>query len=334
MNRSRGFDAFPFPISSFIFCIILYRQATWQDSISGRDSLYDVQYDAYSLLGLIQMLALAQACWNLIRGAKKWLAITLGLFFLATAAGAVIGITKPDVIDHLREHIPGGRETGFAAFILILKQNLRVMLITWCGSLVLAIAPLFFTLATGFILGGLLVHGGVPYFLVAALPHGTVELPAILLSNTFFLRLGLRWAFEKNATERKRTFVTDFQNSLKIGLLCTVLLFVAAMIEAFVTPKFLAAYQKEHLAGIGVQFAMHEHQVTLARVFPAGPASKAGLTSGFLVQKIDGTETTGKDPGQCSDMTHGRVGTKVKLEVVDTARSKTNTMELVRELKP
>lgn len=136
-------------------------------------------------LGLIQMLALAQACWNLIRGAKKWLAITLGLFFLATAAGAVIGITKPDVIDHLREHIPGGRETGFAAFILILKQNLRVMLITWCGSLVLAIAPLFFTLATGFILGGLLVHGGVPYFLVATLPHGTVELPAILLSNTF-----------------------------------------------------------------------------------------------------------------------------------------------------
>jgi uncharacterized membrane protein SpoIIM required for sporulation len=93
------------------------------------------------------MLALPQACWNLIRGAKKWLAITLGLFLLATAAGAVIGIIKPDVIDRLREHIPGGRETGFAAFILILKQNLRVMLITWCGSLVLAIAPLFFTLS-------------------------------------------------------------------------------------------------------------------------------------------------------------------------------------------
>ena len=79
---------------------------------------------------------------------------------------------------------------------------------------------------------------------------------------------------------------------------------------------------------------MHEQQVTLARVFPAGPASKAGLTSGFLVQKIDGTETTGKDPEQCSDMTHGRVGTKVKLEVVDPARSQTNTVELVRELKP
>jgi uncharacterized membrane protein SpoIIM required for sporulation len=279
------------------------------------------------------MLALAQAYWNLIRGAKKWLAITLGLFLLAAVAGAVLGITKPGLIDQVCEHI-GGPETGFAAFIVILKRNLRAMLMSWCGSLVLAIAPLLHTLAVGLLAGGLLVHGGVSYFLVAALPHGAVELPAILLSNTFFLRLGLRWAFQKNATERKRAFVTDFQNSLRIGLLCALLFLVAAAIEAFATSKIVAGYQKEHFAGIGVEFAIQEHQVTLAHVFPGGPGSKAGLTSGFLVQKIDGTETTGKDAEQCSDMTHGRVGTKVRLEVVDTARSKTNTVELVRELKP
>lgn len=284
-------------------------------------------------LGLVHMPTFAQAYWNLIRGAKAWLAITLGLFFLATAAGVFIGITKPGLIEQVCEHL-GGRETGFAAFIIILGRNLRAMLLSWCGGFVLAIGPLFHTLAVGLLAGGLLVYGGVPYFLVAALPHGLVELPAILLSNTFFLRLGLRWAFQKNASERKRTFVTDFKNSLRIGLLCAFLFLVAAAIEAFATSKIVAAYQQDHYAGIGVRFAIQEHQVTLTDVFPGGPASKAGLTSGFLVQTIDGIETTGKDPEQCSDMTHGRVGTRVKLEVVDSTRSKTNTVELVRELKP
>ncbi|MGO8926575.1 MAG: stage II sporulation protein M [Limisphaerales bacterium] len=284
-------------------------------------------------LDLIQMLALAQAYWDLIRGAKKWLAVTLGLFFLATAAGVVIGITEPGLVDQVCEHL-GGPETGFAAFIIILKKNLRAMLISWCGSLVLAIGPLFHTLAVGLLFGALLVHGGVSYFLVAALPHGTVELPAILLSNTFFLRLGVRWAFQKNATERKRSFVTDFQNSLRIGLLCAFLFLLAAAIESFATPKILAAYEKGHLAGIGVQLAVHEHQLTITHVFPGGPASKAGLSSGLLIQTIDGTETTGKNLGQCRNMTHGRVGTKVKLEVIDTAHTTTNTVELVREIKP
>ena len=48
-------------------------------------------------LGLIQMLPIAQAFWNPIRGAKKWLAVTLGLFLLAATAGVVVGITNPSV---------------------------------------------------------------------------------------------------------------------------------------------------------------------------------------------------------------------------------------------
>jgi uncharacterized membrane protein SpoIIM required for sporulation len=278
-------------------------------------------------------MPLAQSYWSLVRGAKTWLAITLGLFFLATAAGVVVGITKPGLVDQVCEHI-GGPETGFAAFIIILRTNLRAMLLSWCGSFLLAIAPLLHTVLVGLLLGGLLVHGGVSYFLVAALPHGTIELPAILLSNTFFLRLGLRWAFQKNASERKRTFVIDFKNSLRIGLLCAFLFLVAAAIEAFATSKTVAAYQKEHLAGVGVQLAIQEHQLTISHVFPGGPASRAGLSSGLLIQKIDGTATTGKAAERCADMIHGRVGTKVELEVIDTMHSKTNTVELVRELKP
>ena len=190
------------------------------------------------------------------------------------------------------------------------------------------------TLGMGFISGGLLVDGSLAYWFLAAFPHGIIELPAMLLSNTFFLKLGLRWAFQKDATARKRAFITDFQDSLKIALLCGVLICVAATIEAFATPKILAAYEKEHCAGIGLRLAIQEHQLTINYVFPDGPASKAGLSSGLLIQKIDGSATTGKSAEQCGDMIHGRVGTKVKIEVIDTAHSKTSAVELVRELKP
>ena len=280
------------------------------------------------------MLTLAQAYWDLIRGAKKWLALTLCLFCFGFAGAVVFGIAKPALIEQLVEHLHGNPETGFPAFVLYLMNNLTALLIMWCGGFVPAIAPLFNILATGFILGSLLVDRGVLYSFLSIFPHGIVEIPAYLLGNAFSLRLGLRWIFQKTAGERKRTFVTDLQNSLKIGLLCMFLIFIAAMIETFATPKILAAYEKEHFAGIGVQLAIQEHQLTITHVIPDRPASKAGLVSGLVIHKIDGVETAGKDIRRCREMLHGRVGAKVRLELIDTARNQTNSIELVRDLSP
>ena len=196
----------------------------------------------------------------------------------------------------------------------------------------MGIAPLLITIHEGFTTGGLLVYGSVFYGVLSLFPHGIVEFPAILLCHAFFLRLGLRWIFQKNATDGRRAFVADFQDSLKIALLGTGMFFVGAMIESFVTPKILAPYEQEHLAGIGVRVAVYDHQPTVTDVFPDSPASKAGLSSGLVIHKIDAVETAGKDVKQCREMLHGRVGTKVRLEVSDTARSKTNSVELVRGL--
>lgn len=246
----------------------------------------------------------------------------------------MLGIAKPTLIEEVVEHLHGNPETGFRAFVLYLLNNLTALIIIWCGGFVPAVYPLFHVLGTGFVLGCLLLDRGALYWFLSIFPHGIVEIPAYLVGNAFSLRLGLRWIFQKTAGERKRTFVTDLQNSLKIILLCMFLIVIAAMIETFATPKILAAYERGHLAGIGVQLAVHEHHLAITHVFPGSPASKAGLSSGLLVLKIDGAETTGKDPRQCRDMLHGRVGTKVKLEVSDTAHRKTNTVELTRELKP
>jgi hypothetical protein len=92
-----------------------------------------------------------------------------------------------------------------------------------------------------------------------------------------------------------------------------------------------ASYAEEPLAGIGVQIAIKHNALTVIHVVPDTPASKAGLSEGLLIQRIDGTETAGKDLKECAAMLRGQAGTKVKLELVDTAQNKTTAVELVRE---
>jgi carboxyl-terminal processing protease len=96
-----------------------------------------------------------------------------------------------------------------------------------------------------------------------------------------------------------------------------------------------ATHAEEHLTGIGIQASVQHDALTVIHVIPNSPASKAGLSERLFIQKIDGTPTAGKSLKECVDLIRGKVGTKVKLELVDTTLSKTNTVVLTRaEVKP
>ena len=84
------------------------------------------------------------------------------------------------------------------------------------------------------------------------------------------------------------------------------------------------------VTGIGIDLGAHHHKIEIIHVLPNTPASKAGLTAGLVVQKIDGTPTEGKSLYDCAKMIKGAVGSKVTLELVDAAYSKTNSVELIR----
>lgn len=96
-----------------------------------------------------------------------------------------------------------------------------------------------------------------------------------------------------------------------------------------------AAYAEEGFGGIGIQAGLKHSAITVIHVIPDSPASKAGLSEGLIIQKIDGAETAGKSLVECVELMRGKVGTRVKLEVVDTTRSKTNNVVLTRaNVKP
>lgn len=87
---------------------------------------------------------------------------------------------------------------------------------------------------------------------------------------------------------------------------------------------------QEVFIGIGVELDMKDQKVIVRQVVPNTPASKAGLSGGSIIQKIDGTPTDGKSLKDCADRMRGPAGSKVKLELVDTASNKTNTVEVTR----
>jgi carboxyl-terminal processing protease len=88
---------------------------------------------------------------------------------------------------------------------------------------------------------------------------------------------------------------------------------------------------QERVTGVGVALGVETNVVKIMKVFPNTPASSARLSPGLIVQKIDGTATDGKHLKNWVEKLRGAVGTKVKVELVDTVKGKTNTVELTRE---
>jgi len=92
-----------------------------------------------------------------------------------------------------------------------------------------------------------------------------------------------------------------------------------------------AGHAQDSVAGIGVALGVDDHAIKILTVFPNTPAYKAGLFAGLVVNRINGVSTGDMLFKDCVAMLRGAVGTKVELELVDAANSKTNTVGLTRE---
>ena len=90
---------------------------------------------------------------------------------------------------------------------------------------------------------------------------------------------------------------------------------------------------QESIAGVGIALGVDKETSSfkIVRIIPGGPAAKAGLTAGQLVDKADGVSLNGKSLNECINLLRGAVGTKVTLHVVDLEEHLTNKVELTRD---
>lgn len=178
-----------------------------------------------------------------IRRISYW---ALGWFVM----GTVVGLVFPDAfnpvfafIRQVYKNILGtGTEISHIQLVwVIFKQNVQAVLIGLCFGVMLGIVPFLIVAGNFFIIGFLfsstlrksIVSGLV--MLAVLLPHGIVELPALLLGCAFGVRLGLFWMMPEKKLTILQKFGVGIKDALAAAPLIIVLLFLAAFIEVYVS---------------------------------------------------------------------------------------------------
>lgn len=188
---------------------------------------------------------------------RRWLLAAFLLFVAGSVLGYAVAVTQPDlVIEYMRPFVGLLREvserlTGSASPVertsIIFRNNglavLRMMAFGILPFPVFGFWPAAGTFGNGAILGVVVGLGGrfsplalsPGTFLLATLPHGVIELPALWIAAAWGMKLGLAWIFPSAAGQRRRVLGRSALEAGQIFVLVSVMLLIAAAIEANIT---------------------------------------------------------------------------------------------------
>lgn len=134
---------------------------------------------------------------------------------------------------------------AFQQFLFVFLNNAFTGLLVILFSVVLGIFPLLCIFANGEVLGVLAFafEGNFLVFIASVLPHGVIEIPTLVIICASGMRIGkivIRKIFKREKTVEKGKIKKEFSLALKFFFKFLVpLLFLAALIEIFITPLFV-----------------------------------------------------------------------------------------------
>jgi len=179
---------------------------------------------------------------------RPYLLVIITLFLLATAVGYVSAYFNPDIIDELIgqfEETYGwiAEESPIMIMLFIFANNTLNSFIAMLLGTFFGIWPVIFILVNGYFIGVVVFSSvqeyGILVVLFALLPHGIIELPMIFISASMGLRLGVL-AFQKIFNIKDIRFKYELFSAIRFFVMVIVpLLFIAAIIETFITSSIL-----------------------------------------------------------------------------------------------
>jgi stage II sporulation protein M len=176
------------------------------------------------------------------------LAIAAVLFLGGIAAGlsmpvADAGVATGDVgalerfARFLQDLSPG------MMFVLILLKNVFALLFSFVLSPLLCIMPIVTLVLNGILIGFVAVpvasQTSVSYVLAAILPHGVIELPALVIGEAAALSTGVAIMMIPFRVQARNELGLTLRHNLKYLGFALALLVPAALVETFITPLFL-----------------------------------------------------------------------------------------------
>lgn len=153
--------------------------------------------------------------------------------------------TNEQLLNNLQFWLDMGQNNP-GLILLAAMQNIRVLLaatilaIFTFGVMDLIIVSIPFAML-GFIIGQVVLAGLSPLpFIIGVIPHGIVEVPAILLAGSAALRLGSIVTRPPEGLTVGEAWLRALADTVKIGVgLVLPLLLIAATLEVLVTPRIV-----------------------------------------------------------------------------------------------
>lgn len=178
---------------------------------------------------------------------RWWILVAVGLF----ATGVAFGLAMPDdaanvfaddlaVLQELAK-IFGPFKLSTAAFIFL--KNVSALLFSFIFSPLFCLIPALALTVNGWLLSFVSVtvikQESVGLLLAGLLPHGVLELPALIIGEAAALSFGTMTIIALISKRRRNQLVPNLKQNVKYMALAFALLLPAAIIETYITPLFL-----------------------------------------------------------------------------------------------
>lgn len=186
--------------------------------------------------------------WGVIGMLKKCIVLVTAIFLASMISGYLYADSNPYESARIMQELSG--ELGWITdldpvlilFAIFLNNAIKSLLAIVLG--VLVIIPIMFIVLNGYILGIVMCESarieGPLYVAAAILPHGIIELPMVLLSAALGTRIGMMVLLRIRGKIPTEEILSTLKWSISFYFRRILpLLFVAAVIETFVTPAVL-----------------------------------------------------------------------------------------------
>ncbi len=163
------------------------------------------------------------------------------VFFISAYIGYSYAKLEPGLEEGLKqffESFKGFLNNPLVLMLIIFANNAAKALIAMLAGFYFGIFPIVFVALNGYIVGAVISlrepEMGTLGVVMALLPHGVLEIPAIILACSYGVWLGYRFYKALFNGEEFKPYLT---HALKVYIKVILpVLFVAAFVEAFITP--------------------------------------------------------------------------------------------------
>lgn len=178
---------------------------------------------------------------------RWWILVSLCLFGI----GIGIGLLVPSGLEELlsEELVALGQLSSIfepyqvTTALFILLKNISTLIFTFMFSPILCLVPIlaltFNGLLISFVAVLVLQQESIGFLLAGLLPHGIIEIPALIIGEAAALSFGASLILALFKKESREHLYSNIKRDLKyLGLACALLL-PAAIIETYLTPLLL-----------------------------------------------------------------------------------------------